>query len=214
MWPAHFHPRAYGWQPDAPYGTTPLWQAEVSGPTWQFHYLQTDHLDTPKLATNAQGQITWQAHSEAFGQTTPDPNSTITVNLRFPGQYYDEESGLHYNYFRDYDPATGRYVQSDPIGLEGRVNIYNYIGQNPFGKIDYFGLSEGDFERIHPPEGPEQKKPTCPPDDCRRKCLQEIFNQSIDFFTVMVDPEFVRMHFMKSGSTTRVGIIYTSLLLL
>lgn len=102
----------------APRGT-PLWQAEVSGPTGQFHVLQTDHLGTPKLATNPQGQIAWQAHSEAFGQTSPDPKSTITVNLRFAGQYYDQESGLHYNYFRDYNPQTGRYVQSDPIGLEG-----------------------------------------------------------------------------------------------
>ena len=109
----------------------PLWQAEVSGTTWQFHYFQTDHLGTPKLATNPQGQITWQAQAEAFGQTTPDPNSTITVNLRFPGQYFDEESGLHYNYFRDYDPQTGRYVQSDPIGLEGgliRMGMVMKIG--------------------------------------------------------------------------------------
>ena len=126
-----FSPRAYGWQPDTPYGTTPLWQAEVSGINWQFHYFQTDHLGTPKLATNPQGQITWQAQAEAFGQTTPDPNSTITVNLRFPGQYFDEESGLHYNYFRDYDPQTGRYVQSDPIGLEGgliRMGMVMKIG--------------------------------------------------------------------------------------
>ena len=78
------------------------------------HFFQADHLGTPQLAADAQGRITWQARAEAFGLTSPDPGSTITVNLRFPGQYYDTESGLHYNYFRDYDPQTGRYVQSDP----------------------------------------------------------------------------------------------------
>ncbi|HGT3378250.1 TPA: RHS repeat-associated core domain-containing protein, partial [Pseudomonas aeruginosa] len=61
-------------------------------------------------------------------------------NLRFPGQYYDAESGLHYNYFRDYDPETGRYVETDPIGLEGGINTYGYVGANPVGNIDPLGL--------------------------------------------------------------------------
>ncbi|KAB0702354.1 RHS repeat-associated core domain-containing protein, partial [Pseudomonas aeruginosa] len=63
------------------------------------------------------------------------------VNLRFPGQYYDAESGLHYNYFRDYDPETGRYVESDPIGLDGGLNTYAYVGSNPVGLVDPNGLS-------------------------------------------------------------------------
>lgn len=61
-------------------------------------------------------------------------------NLRFPGQYYDTESGLHYNYFRDYEPGTGRYVQSDPIGLWGGLNTYNYADQNPLLLMDLYGL--------------------------------------------------------------------------
>jgi RHS repeat-associated protein len=63
-------------------------------------------------------------------------------NLRFPGQYYDEETGLHYNYFRTYDSSTGRYLESDPIGLWGGLNSYGYVGSNPLSAIDPLGLVE------------------------------------------------------------------------
>ena len=64
-------------------------------------------------------------------------------SLRFPGQYFDNETGLHYNYFRDYDPATGRYIESDPIGIYGGLNTYSYALENPVAKIDYWGLKTG-----------------------------------------------------------------------
>ena len=82
---------------------------------------------------------------EVFGQTLvdedPDGNSIpVTVNIRFPGQYFDSESGLHYNLMRDYDPAIGRYVESDPIGLNGGINTYAYVQNRAMNRIDVRGL--------------------------------------------------------------------------
>ncbi|HFQ7117680.1 TPA: RHS repeat domain-containing protein, partial [Pseudomonas aeruginosa] len=112
-------------------------QGKVGNPT--LLYLHGDHLDTPRLATDASGQITWQWQSDAFGRGEALSQGSTQVNLRFSGQYYDAESGLHYNYFRDYDPETGRYVESDPIGLEGGINTYGYVNANPINQTDWRG---------------------------------------------------------------------------
>jgi RHS repeat-associated protein len=82
----------------------------------------------------------WRAISEAFGDTKVDTGSTIAMNLRFAGQYFDVESGLHQNYFRDYKPGAGRYIQRDPVGLRGGVNSFVYVGGNPLKYIDPKGL--------------------------------------------------------------------------
>ena len=107
-------------------------------------YLHPDHLDTPRKATNQNQHLVWQWQSDAFGQTAanddPDNDGTVTtINLRFPGQYYDVETGLHYNYFRDYDPSIGRYVQSDPIGLYDGTNTYAYAYASPLVNSDPTG---------------------------------------------------------------------------
>ncbi len=100
---------------------------------------QNDHLGTPIQIVAQNSAIVWAAQHDSFGKTTVTTN-TIENNLRFPGQYYDEETGTHYNYFRDYDPGTGRYIQSDPIGLEGGLNTYTYVENNPLSNIDPLGL--------------------------------------------------------------------------
>lgn len=111
----------------------------------QVIYLHPDHLGSPRTGTDSSETVVWAWAGEAFGSALPDedPDNDLTntvVNLRFPGQYYDDETGLHYNYFRDYDPSTGRYVQSDPIGLQGGFNTYAYVRNMPTMLSDPFGL--------------------------------------------------------------------------
>lgn len=108
--------------------------------------IHPDELGSPRVITDLSNQPVWRWDSDAFGNGAPneDPRATgskFTYNLRFPGQYFDKESGLHYNYFRDYDPGTGRYVQSDPIGLKGGVNTYVYTRGNPLTFADPTGES-------------------------------------------------------------------------
>ena len=117
----------------------------ATDPGGALYYIHGDHLGTPQGLTNESGAIVWLADYSPFGlaAVNNDPDldgNPVTFNLRFAGQYFDGESGLHYNYFRDYDPTTGRYVQSDPIGLGGGLNTYGYVGGNPLNFVDPLGL--------------------------------------------------------------------------
>ncbi|TAL40201.1 MAG: hypothetical protein EPN97_00550 [Alphaproteobacteria bacterium] len=107
----------------------------------QVHYIHTDQLATPQKMTDERQQIVWNRVSKPFGETFSIAG-TASLNLRFPGQYHDAESGLDYNYFRTYSPALGRYTQSDPIGLMGGINTYAYVGQNPVNWADPAGLCD------------------------------------------------------------------------
>ncbi|MDO9163297.1 MAG: RHS repeat-associated core domain-containing protein, partial [Methylococcaceae bacterium] len=106
------------------------------------YLIQADHLNAPRVILNNANIPVWRWDTaDAFGTTLPneDPDgdgNTFEYNLRFPGQYYDQETSLHYNYFRDYDPGTGRYIASDPIGLSGGLNTYIYANNNPINLID------------------------------------------------------------------------------
>lgn len=116
------------------------------------YYFHADHLDTPRLAVNTAGQKRWRWLAEPFGTTVPENNpdglGAFAQNLRFPGQYADQESGLSYNYFRDYDASTGRYVQSDPIGLDGGINTYLYAYANPVTYTDPKGLTPVQLQSV------------------------------------------------------------------
>jgi|GEM_PF-4014628 len=95
--------------------------------------------------TDQQGQIIWAADYAPFGKATVTYAGTVQ-NLRLPGQYYDWETGWHYNMQRYYDPGIGRYWQSDLIGLGGGINTYTYVRNNPLRWIDPFGLDSSDPE--------------------------------------------------------------------
>ncbi len=100
-------------------------------------YIYADHIDTPRVITNTSNQLRWRWLANPFGTSAAEENpaslGAFAFNWRFPGQYLDTETNLHYNYFRDYDPGIGRDVQSDPIGLRGGLNTYAYVGGDPMG---------------------------------------------------------------------------------
>lgn len=109
-------------------------------------YIHTDHLNTPRrISRPIDNVVVWRWEGDPFGALAanedPDGDSdALSYNLRFPGQYFDVETGLHHNYFRDYDPMVGRYIQSDPLGLRGGLNTFAYVNGNPLRFIDPFGL--------------------------------------------------------------------------
>jgi RHS repeat-associated protein len=110
-----------------------------------FECLHTDHLNTPRTVTRpSDNQLRWRWDPDPFGASAPNQNpqglGTFVYHLRLPGQYFDTETALHYNYFRNYDPQIGRYVESDPIGLQGGINPYRYAYANPIEYIDPLGL--------------------------------------------------------------------------
>ena len=120
-------------------GSYRIAMVNASGDVFYYH---NDHLGTPLAMTNAQGNLVWKAAYDPFGKAQIDQSSTIINNFRFPGQYYDAESGLHYNWHRYYDPRTGRYMTADPIGLRGGLNRYVYVNANPIRFGDSRGLDK------------------------------------------------------------------------
>ena len=132
------------------FGDLPIGVLQGSGTNQTLHYIEPDHLGTPRAVIDGTRNVAiweWKLTGEAFGNTPPnqDPDQDGTAfkfDLRFPGQRYDSATGMNYNYFRDcYDPTTGRYCQSDPIGLNGGVSTFTYAASAPFSFFDLLGLA-------------------------------------------------------------------------
>ena len=138
--------------------------ASSSTATPTLYYIHTDHLGTPRQVTvpnnsvTTPGKLVWEWKGEPFGTSYPNEDPTgsgtkFTMNLRHAGQYYDKETGLFNNGFRDYNPVLGRYMQSDPIGLAGGVNTYAYVNAQPTRYTDPDGLQPVP-RGIYLPRGP------------------------------------------------------------
>jgi RHS repeat-associated protein len=137
------------------------------------YYIHSDHLNAPRLITDASNAVRWRWDADPFGagvvSDNPSGAGAFIFNLRFPGQIYFAETGLHYNYYRDaYDPVTGRYTQSDPSGLRGGLNTYGYVHGNPLRFVDPLGLESLPNPRPGVPPGltpdpPIRPFPVIPP---------------------------------------------------
>ncbi|VAW78256.1 Rhs family protein, partial [hydrothermal vent metagenome] len=155
------------------------------------YYYHNSHLGTPESMTDSTQAAVWSASYTPFGKGTVTAG-VVENNLRFPGQYYDQETGLHYNYFRYYDPSTGRYITSDPLGVLGLIdvfgsdllpqdiNLYNYTGNNPVNFIDPVGLFRNPFD-IYDDALQDAQNSTFPgphngPQDAYRHCLASCEN--------------------------------------
>jgi RHS repeat-associated protein len=138
-------PRDYVWMDNVPVGVI-----DASGVA----FIHADGLDAPRAVTNAGGAVVWgwAFKSNPFGEAAPTSNQGYVLNLRFPGQYYDAESGLIYNFNRYYDPSVGRYSQSDPIGLIGGLSTYLYSSGSPLTRTDPLGLTD---LNLFPPNSPQ-----------------------------------------------------------
>src|SRR3972149_1490958 len=125
----------------------PLAKIAIDGSTEEVYYYHTDHLGTPLFMTGSLGQKVWSAELLPFGEgfdineDVDGDQGHVVNNLRFSGQYYDAETGLHYNMARDYSPLIGRYIEKDPIGLLGGINTFLYTGNNSVNEIDPLGLT-------------------------------------------------------------------------
>jgi len=127
------------WLDDIPVATV-----DIAGTTNTVNYITADQLGTPRAVSNSAGTTiwSWPYVANPFGEVAPTSTTGYVLNLRYPGQYFDAESGTNYNLNRTYEPATGRYLQSDPTGLNGGISTYAHVNDSPLNYIDPLGLRD------------------------------------------------------------------------
>ena len=119
------------------------------------YYVFTNQIGAPIRVEDDAQKVCWSAQIDPYGMAQVDGNSTIEMPLRFPGHYFDQETGLHCNRFRYFSPGLGRYIQSDPSGLLGGINLYAYL-RDPLTHVDIDGLAQGKRRR----KGAKNRKPS------------------------------------------------------
>nr|WP_105027496.1 RHS repeat-associated core domain-containing protein [Limnobacter sp. SAORIC-690] len=134
----------------------------------QVYHYHTDHIGTPREITNAKAEVVWSSTFKTYGALALAHVNEVDNPLRFQGQYYDEETGLHYNRHRYYDPNSGQFTTQDPIGLLGGMNVYQYA-PNPMTWVDPWGLSCKDGGGVSGKYGPHEEGPLGDPNDPRSK---------------------------------------------
>jgi len=137
----------------AEYGTTnrdyiwigglPVAIVDALGANNSMSYIHADDLNVPRAVADGAGALSWSLayQDNPFGEKSPASESGFVLNLRYPGQYFDSESGLSNNGYRDYDASTGRYIQADPMGVSAGPSLYAYVGDNPLSDYDALGLA-------------------------------------------------------------------------
>ncbi|KMT53319.1 RHS repeat-associated core domain-containing protein [Pseudomonas fildesensis] len=224
--------RSYIYEPDS---FRPLALLEGFGPkeTKPFHY-QLDHLGTPQELTAPDGEIVWSAHYRAYGEIARLDIGKIDNPLRFQGQYFDQESGLHYNRHRYYNPDVGRYLTPDPVKLAGGINCYQYV-PNPTGWIDPLGLNacpgEDGCKQQSKKEGPtekvkvDEKSPSAPTSQKNRRYLyrgdlrepDEIFEKgfesrgsSTDLYLHSINNASPPSNFVPTSTSSTQALVFAS----
>jgi RHS repeat-associated protein len=179
------HWQSYLYEPDS-YRPLALVHGNAQQDNIKLYWYQNDHLGTPIALTGSLGDTLYECQYNAYGQIInetyhqDDIDSLPDNPLRFQGQYYDEETKLHYNLNRYYDPFTGRYITQDPLGILGGLNSYQYAGSDPINWIDPLGLikvENNGFEGING-EGTIPTKGNTPNDFINSP--QSIWGRSID----------------------------------
>ena len=128
--------KSYGYKPGSIWTTDPMFMKIGA----DYYFYHNDHLGTPQKMTAVNGAVVWSASYSSFGEAEITDSSLVTSNLRLAGQYHDQETGLHYNWYRYFSPISGRYSRPDPIGLAGGINLFAYVTNNSVNRMDPFGL--------------------------------------------------------------------------
>ncbi|NMJ44385.1 RHS repeat protein [Roseomonas sp. JC162] len=124
----------------SPFAFVDYASAEADPATGVMRHVFTNQVSCPVLVEDGEGRVLWRAEHEPYGATKVTANAQVSLNLRWPGHYFDEETGLHYNRHRYYSPVLGRYIQVDPRDIEGGVNLYGYPAR-PLDMVDVDGLA-------------------------------------------------------------------------